>query len=337
MAQILSTFGGCLLCTAIGFAEVHVVEIEVPTFDRWMYPFNASVGDRESASTFSSVGSGYEQFDDRDGQILMSFATAGIVETDLGMNRYSVIEATIEITLSNENLIFDATSDPWQTYLPEGGEEDTDLGRPIELFGAAFRGGFDGWTFGETGPFPFGAARRERNVYPLSFTDGIGATDASNNVLDQFDPAPFAVGVAQGIDVGQPMPSETVIRFSVEVHEPDIQCYIRDSLNNGLVSFVLTSLHEAQQPGVRGLLQPAFHMKESWLVYYGIADAAQLSLVVDVSESTPEDLNGDGVVNVEDLLIALADWGICTCCQSDIDSDGEVNINDLLGIIAAWG
>jgi hypothetical protein len=104
------------------------------------------------------------------------------------------------------------------------------------------------------------------------------------------------------------------------------------------VSFVLSSLHEAQVPGVIGLLQPAFHMKESWLVFYEIANASQLSMIVELVDSTiPEDLDQNGVVNIEDLLFALSDWGICSCCLSDIDSDGEVGINDLLAIIGAWG
>ena len=329
---------GLALSVCNSFGEVYVVEIEKPEFDRWMYPYNASVGTRENAPTFSSIGGGYEEFDDRDAQILLSFATLDFIDPNLGKNKYDIIEATVEITLSNSDLIFDATSDAWQTYLLDGGESDTDLGRPIELFGAGFRGEFDGWSFGESGPFPFGAVRRERNVYPLSFTPGLGPIDASNNVLDQFDSTPFSVGIAVGIEAGQPMPSETVMRFSIDVNDPDIQCYLRQEMNQGLASFVLSSLHEAQQPGFRGFLQPAFHMKESWLVYYEIAEAAQLYLTVEVLDnSIPEDLDGNGVVNVEDLLIALSDWGVCTCCRSDLDGNGEININDLLAIIGAWG
>ena len=335
---ILITSVLCVVQHAV--SEVYTVEIERPEFDRWMYPYNASVGSRENAPTFSSIGGGYEQFDDRDGQILLGFATGSQVAENQGAGRYEVIEASIEITLSNSDLIFDPTSDQWQSYLPEGGVEDADLGRPMELFGAAFRGGFDGWSFGETGSFPFGAVRRERNAYPLSFTSGLGGVDASNNVLDEFDPAPFSVGVAHGIAVGEPMPSETVMHFEIDVDDADIQCYLRNALDQGLVSFVLTSLHQAQQPGVdgtSGILQPAFHMKESWLVYYEIADAAQLSMIVEMSGGAiPEDLDGDGSVGVADILIAIADWGYCDCCSSDIDGDGEVGVSDLLLIIGAW-
>jgi hypothetical protein len=329
-----------LILTCASAAELYVVDISTPEFDRWMYPYNASVGSRENATTFSSIGGGYDTFDDRDGQVLVSFATADFVPDHQGANRYSIVEASFEITLSSSDLLFDSTSDSWQSYSPENGVEDSDLGRPFELFGAAFRGGFDGWTFGETGPFPFGAVRRERNVYPVSFTPNFGAIDASNNVLDEFDPQPFAVGIAQGISDGEPIPSETVIHFDIDTQDPDIQCYLRHAVDQGLVSLVLTSLHEAQQPGVRetrGLLQPAFHMKESWLVYFELAEAARLSIIVEiVGGAIPEDLDGDGFVNIGDVLTALSDWGYCICCQSDLDGDGEVGINDLLSIIGAW-
>jgi len=49
------------------------------------------------------------------------------------------------------------------------------------------------------------------------------------------------------------------------------------------------------------------------------------------------DINGDGLVNVEDLLIAISEWGTCSGeCLADIDGSGTVDIADLLEIIANW-
>ena len=48
------------------------------------------------------------------------------------------------------------------------------------------------------------------------------------------------------------------------------------------------------------------------------------------------DVNGDGVVNVNDLLIVLGAWGECNGCQSDLDGDGTVSVNDVLALLAAW-
>jgi hypothetical protein len=56
---------------------------------------------------------------------------------------------------------------------------------------------------------------------------------------------------------------------------------------------------------------------------------------VEPSLECPEDINGDGVVNTEDLLILLGNWG--GSGDGDIDSNGVVNTADLLALLAAWG
>jgi hypothetical protein len=53
--------------------------------------------------------------------------------------------------------------------------------------------------------------------------------------------------------------------------------------------------------------------------------------------SIPEDLNGDGSVDVSDLLQLLAAWGPCEECPEDIDGSGAVDVSDLLALLAAWG
>ena len=50
----------------------------------------------------------------------------------------------------------------------------------------------------------------------------------------------------------------------------------------------------------------------------------------------PADINGDGSVNVTDLLIVLDQWGN-TDSPADVNSDGTVDVNDLLMLIGAWG
>ena len=51
----------------------------------------------------------------------------------------------------------------------------------------------------------------------------------------------------------------------------------------------------------------------------------------------PGDVNGDGIVNTEDLLLLLAAWGECQGCPEDLNGDGVVNTTDLLALLAAWG
>ena len=50
----------------------------------------------------------------------------------------------------------------------------------------------------------------------------------------------------------------------------------------------------------------------------------------------PADVNGDGVVNVLDLLAVIAAWG-SPGGPEDVNSDGVVDVLDLLAVIAAWG
>jgi hypothetical protein len=51
----------------------------------------------------------------------------------------------------------------------------------------------------------------------------------------------------------------------------------------------------------------------------------------------PADTDGNGEVNVNDLLTVLMDWGTCPYCPGEITGDGYVNVEDLLAIIGAWG
>ncbi len=50
------------------------------------------------------------------------------------------------------------------------------------------------------------------------------------------------------------------------------------------------------------------------------------------------DINGDGVVDVLDLLLVLAAWGPCgNDCPADVNGDGTVDVLDLLEILSHWG
>ena len=49
------------------------------------------------------------------------------------------------------------------------------------------------------------------------------------------------------------------------------------------------------------------------------------------------DVNGDGAVNVPDLLTLLAAWGTDPGGPPDFDGDGLVAVPDLLLLLAAWG
>ncbi|MCI0676025.1 MAG: dockerin type I domain-containing protein [Phycisphaerales bacterium] len=56
-------------------------------------------------------------------------------------------------------------------------------------------------------------------------------------------------------------------------------------------------------------------------------------------QNVPGDVNGDGVVNIADLLAVISAWGQCppAPCPADVNNDGFVNIGDLLFVISSWG
>jgi hypothetical protein len=55
----------------------------------------------------------------------------------------------------------------------------------------------------------------------------------------------------------------------------------------------------------------------------------------------PADINGDGFVDVADLLVLIGQWGPCVDCAADISPPGtgndEVNVSDLLFLLSHWG
>ncbi len=68
--------------------------------------------------------------------------------------------------------------------------------------------------------------------------------------------------------------------------------------------------------------------------------AADQTIVISTGE-VPGDTNGDGDVNVTDLLALLGAWGACQgpcppSCPADFDDNCEVNVTDLLIMLGNW-
>jgi hypothetical protein len=52
----------------------------------------------------------------------------------------------------------------------------------------------------------------------------------------------------------------------------------------------------------------------------------------------PGDFDGDGYVNIVDLLVLLGSWGPCDApCDADLNGDGVVDILDFLELLNLWG
>jgi hypothetical protein len=62
-------------------------------------------------------------------------------------------------------------------------------------------------------------------------------------------------------------------------------------------------------------------------------------------DTCPSDIaplpNGDGMTDVDDLLLVINSWGACSGCPADIapqpNGNGQVDVDDLLILINGWG
>lgn len=336
----LSAFVSCTYMTEAGVVSV---QFDEPALDRWFYPFASEPGDEILASIFgATLEDGFSpDFDNRDGQLLVGFDTSAAVPPGKGAASYTVTAATFRLTnASNSTFGYDPTVDPYTSWLQPGDPgfaSDPDPGRPVEVFGAAFRNGWRASTFLENGPycagcscFPPNSCKGLRNVYP---TDNCADRDISNNIDEAFDPLPYAVGTNTGLAPGALVPAGTVLTFELNVDDPCVQGHLAAALDEGMIDLVVASIFPAvqQQSG----LFPKVYLKENVLVELGVVSAPQLDLTVVIGPAG--DLDGDGSVGIADLLILLGDWGACPGCQADLDGDGAVGITDLLQLLANWG
>ena len=84
--------------------------------------------------------------------------------------------------------------------------------------------------------------------------------------------------------------------------------------------------------------QPATSMP-SWIQYggttQGVADIGVYAQINFPSGLCPNDIDGDGMVAVSDLLTVIDQWG--GAGTADINEDGIVDVVDLLSVVGSWG
>ncbi len=314
-----------------------------PVLDRWVYPFNQAIplGSEPDAPIFAPFGNPANgQFDDRDGELLLGFDTTGSVPAGEGVGAYRVISAELTTVVSPDSAFaYDPTPDAWQTYSQTSGPApvaDADAGRSVELYLPGYRNGWTRETFLEStrftgaagsppNPFPV-PARGIRNVFPAQYLPaGSGVIqDVSNNVDDQFDPRPLAVGTTS-LTPGASVPVDTVFTFAFDLSNPDTRKYLRESLNAGRVNLMVSSLAEAQQQQPQTV---QFYCREAGVP----GTAATLSVRVCVGPQTDWDCSG--TVDVSDLFKYLDEW--FAVGDADFDEDGSVSVIDLFAYLDAW-
>jgi hypothetical protein len=68
-----------------------------------------------------------------------------------------------------------------------------------------------------------------------------------------------------------------------------------------------------------------------------VGGGAGIALVFEIADTVPGDSNGDGMVDVLDLVAVISSWGSCPGCPADLNDDGVVDVLDLVLVISNWG
>lgn len=272
-----------ILVFALESLHSSTVVISEPAGDRWMYWMGDFDGQRQTASVYGAYGAfdyiaqGYD-FDDRHAQMFLDFNTTALAQPGRGAGNYTVNSLTLTVVVNQDlQFVYDPTHDLLGSYrniIP-----DSDPGRPLELFGVGYRGGFSLGTFRENSPYQSGnftVYKNVRNAFAMDFVGG-QARDVSNNVEQNFEVSPWAIGQIAGIveldgsftpaplGAGQLVPQDAVVEFTVNLSNPLVRDYVQQGLNAGRLQFMVTSLLGYTYTGDEGDAGgfPSFYTKES--------------------------------------------------------------------------
>ncbi len=282
-----------------------------PVVDRWMYPFASSAGNRSSVAAFGSGGD--VRFDERDSEFYLAFPTANAAPSGFAPGMYRVAAASLRLQISEDRVFqYDPTQDPYTSYPLNGvaATVDADPGRPIELYGAAYRNGFNVFSFGDSSPFKPGSAFAPpwinvRNAYPIDLGGpGGSARDVSNNIRLGFESVPLAVGTAD-VEPGTPVPAGTVFTFALTVDDPGVLGYVRAGLAQGRLAFNVSSLPVPAEFGAGPIIYPVFYTSKAAAFGFTAALPPQLTVTATVC---PGDYNADGSQNLDDLGDFITDF-----------------------------
>jgi hypothetical protein len=295
------------LDTAAQFAPAFVgqpfsARSAVATLARWDYLASDLDNTRGTASVFGAVSEAPD-FDARDAQYLLGWNTTNSIPAGQGARNYLIRRVRVTLTIASEGYVYTGKLRDYRSYFPVNDPRyvtPVTANCPVELFGAGFRGGFTNednvfvpWAstnYPQTGPWssdpnysifdPNAVFYAVRVAYAAGFnTDGL-LVDVSDNVGDDgtaeiahpLEVAPFAVGQSTNVAEGGLMPVGSQLTFDLNLDDPLIYAYVQNSLNEGNLSFVASSLVPASQTG------PATYAS-FYTIFSSVADTNQFPLL----------------------------------------------------------
>lgn len=338
-------FALCALVVAFARSAVALdFSTTLPTTqDKWMYPFEFGTGGtRPVAPTFASFD---PRFDTRDAEFLLGWDTTNAIPAGAPPSRYRLTRATVRVAVAADlTFLYDPTYDAIRTYFPTNDPNrlpDADTGRPVEMYGVGFRGGFTSATYLENSSFgPVGAFTSNtisigtRNAFAaLHDTNGV-LVDIANHVGQlnvnwtnaPFDVKPWAIGVTTNAQPGQFVPIDSVFAFDLDLADPLVAGHLARSLSEGRLRLMLSSLSPAQQitPGGTGLgglgSYPQWATRENLLT-----DGPVIELVGSVVGDADSDSDG-----LPDDWERAVFGDLASDGSGDADGDGSSNRSEFV-------
>lgn len=334
---------GLMLMVACA-ARAEVFRFDVPSDDRWHYPFNFNAGSRPTASCFGSTGDpNFTTFNDRDGIFVIAWRTDSMVPAGLPPASYDLKAVRVTLThlgsspASVPSWPVDLTPDEWFTM--DYPIADADSGQPLELFGAGFGPVYSHSNWTEGSPYVGGddIELTPRDPFPFVY-EGATSTQihVEDSVKDAFTPQPWAIGMPSGYVPGsQTAPFPVHFDVNLTLSGGGVLTYFREQLALGRVFVVVTSLQVTFMFAETGY--PTFLTKEGApLTPGGKAPRMELTLVPtgDVNGNSRRDLTDAGALercmDGPDLLpLAPAPLSMDKCLfLFDFDEDGDVDLKD---------
>jgi len=225
-------------------------------FDKWMYEnVSGTVGGQNDAAPINSVA-------DTNGSVrfqgfLVAFNTASLA--GLVNGNFQLTSITLTLVNVDGSFVYDPTPDSYRTELPVGDPNRLadDDGKPLELFGVGLRNGYTGLnatvknpsngTYGEYSPYGTTGQTNFQNAYPLGKTAPGVLKDVSTNVLSGEEATAFAIGKTTGLTPNIGLAgSETKFTFTLDLTDPDILAYVRNSISSGVLGFYVSTYNLAQ-------------------------------------------------------------------------------------------
>jgi hypothetical protein len=125
--------------------------------------------------------------------------------------------------------------------------------------------------------------------------------------------------------------------------DPGAHAYLEDAIDNGNRTTALAGVApEALYVDVLEFADTAGVLNLNGLnIYYGqlIGDPSQI-IDIAVPPAVPGDTNGDGVVDVDDLIAVILGFGPCpappAACPADVNGNGTVDVDDLVMVVLNW-